>query len=211
MSAPCLLAARAAGLAGTFLVLVPAVWSDSTRADIVSSQRPCTTQQRQAIDAAIAKARQGLQKATEALKKPTEADTDRFTRWFGAPSSDAAESVRHVYERALTMMNFQSFWCPIVNSDELQWSVNEVAAIWPPTPTAIYLAPYFFDMATTGADSRAGTIIHELTHQESVGGTKDVEYGQEKAKAMAQNNPSQARRNADNYQYYAEDLLFGLQ
>ena len=93
---------------------------------------------------------------------------------------------------------------------DLPWNVDESAAVIEGETSTIYLAIPFFNLVDQGADSRAGTLVHELTHQSTVGSTKDYAYGETKAKALALLNPAKARGNADNYEYYLEDVFFGL-
>jgi len=71
------------------------------------------------------------------------------------------------------------------------------------------LTPAFFKMPNTGVDSQRGTIVHELTHVVGVG-LKPELYGPSEAKNLAKSDPTKARKNSDNYQYYVEDLLWGI-
>jgi peptidyl-Lys metalloendopeptidase len=66
------------------------------------------------------------------------------------------------------------------------------------------LGKNFWDATTplVGHDSKAGTIIHELSHL--VGGTGDKAYGTVNCSALAKSNPGKAVRNADSYEYFAE-------
>ena len=61
----------------------------------------------------------------------------------------------------------------------------------------IYMGGMFWASKNGGYDSRAGTIIHELTHK--LHGTKDHHYGLSKSKKSAKLTPSLATTNADNY------------
>ncbi|CAE6494350.1 unnamed protein product [Rhizoctonia solani] len=53
----------------------------------------------------------------------------------------------------------------------------------------IYLCGSFWSPATTGTDSQAGTIVHELSHFTVNGGTEDHVYSQTLAKKLAKSNP----------------------
>jgi len=66
----------------------------------------------------------------------------------------------------------------------------------------IYLGGAFWGAKIEGYDSKAGTIIHELTHE--LHDTEDHVYGQDGAKKLAKTNPLKATTNADNYEYFAE-------
>jgi hypothetical protein len=87
----------------------------------------------------------------------------------------------------------------------------------------IYLAPAFERAPLTGEDSKAGTLSHEMSHFQDVGktsenlawydlydrftdtgGTQDHVYGASGARQLAKDNPYNALRNADNFEYYVE-------
>ncbi|HSN85774.1 MAG TPA: M35 family metallo-endopeptidase, partial [Thermoanaerobaculia bacterium] len=55
-----------------------------------------------------------------------------------------------------------------------------------------------------GTDSKAGTLVHEASHFTVVAGTSDYAYGQTACKNLAISNPTNATRNADNHEYFAE-------
>ncbi len=75
------------------------------------------------------------------------------------------------------------------------------------TTHTVYVGGLFDDPDTpdTGQDSRAGTVVHELSHFDDVGGTKDVIYGADNAKNLAKKKPAGAQKNADNFEYYMEN------
>ncbi|TZG32488.1 M35 family metallo-endopeptidase [Agrobacterium sp. B1(2019)] len=68
----------------------------------------------------------------------------------------------------------------------------------------IGLCAAFFKAPLTGEDSRSGTLLHELTHV--VAGTQDYTYGRTNAQKRAAGNPNEAVNNADNYEFFMEDL-----
>ena len=57
----------------------------------------------------------------------------------------------------------------------------------------------------TGTDSKAGTLIHEMSHFTVVAGTDDHAYGQTAARNLAKSNPKLAVDNADSHEYFAEN------
>jgi peptidyl-Lys metalloendopeptidase len=57
----------------------------------------------------------------------------------------------------------------------------------------------------TGTDSKAGTLVHEMSHFNVVAGTDDHAYGQSAAKSLALSNPDLALNNADSHEYFAEN------
>jgi hypothetical protein len=62
----------------------------------------------------------------------------------------------------------------------------------------INLGPNFFSAPMVGVNSKAGTIIHELSHL--VAGTRDYAYGGD----VHSLTTDQGIHNADSYEYYAE-------
>ncbi len=56
--------------------------------------------------------------------------------------------------------------------------------------------------------SQAGTLIHELSHFLVVADTHDHCYSRTECSDMAERDARRARTNADNYQYYVEDVTY---
>jgi peptidyl-Lys metalloendopeptidase len=50
---------------------------------------------------------------------------------------------------------------------------------------------------------QGATIVHELTHFYTVGGTADVAYGANACRQLADGAPDEATGNADSYAYFA--------
>ena len=74
------------------------------------------------------------------------------------------------------------------------------AYVDPRDETLCYLGPAFFGAVLAGVDSRAGTIIHEVSHYNKALGTQDLAYG-----VMADTLPfEQFKRNADSLEHFAE-------
>jgi hypothetical protein len=69
----------------------------------------------------------------------------------------------------------------------------------------IYLGKDFYDAPITGTDSAAGTLGHEMSHFDDIGGTKDYLYGQTFSRALARTeDPNAALKNADSFEYWLE-------
>jgi peptidyl-Lys metalloendopeptidase len=66
----------------------------------------------------------------------------------------------------------------------------------------------FWRAPLLGKDSRAGTIVHELSHFNVVAATDDIQYGQNAARSLAKSNPGNAIQNADSHEYFAENTPF---
>ena len=76
---------------------------------------------------------------------------------------------------------------------------------YPNQPYKIYVCNAFWSAPMTGTDSKAGTLIHEMSHFNAVAATDDWAYGQTAAKSLAISNPTKALDNADSHEYFAEN------
>jgi peptidyl-Lys metalloendopeptidase len=85
---------------------------------------------------------------------------------------------------------------------------NFFAYVFPTQPYNVYLCNAFWSAPTNGIDSKAGTIVHELSHFNVVASTADHVYGQSGARNLANSNPNQAVTNADSHEYFAENTPF---
>ena len=87
-------------------------------------------------------------------------------------------------------------------------SQNYYAYVYPTREYEIFVCKAFWTANTTGTDSKAGTLIHEMSHFNVVAATDDVVYGQTGAKSLAISNPDRAIQNADSHEYFAENTPF---
>ena len=55
-----------------------------------------------------------------------------------------------------------------------------------------------------GIDSKAGTLVHEMSHFNVTAGTSDYAYGTSACQRLASSNPKKAINNADSHEYFAE-------
>jgi len=123
----------------------------------------------------------------------------RYTTWFGKYSSSNYNAVRNNFSAIQSAMNSASvtFDCACTDS--------AYAYVYSNQPYKIYLCNAFWSAPATGTDSKAGTLVHEMSHFSVVAGTGDYAYGQTAAKRLAQTNPKRAIKNADNHEYFAEN------
>ena len=161
----------------------------------------CSTGQETDLAAALAAANVY---ATEAVEYFSDNRAGaRYQTWFGTYSATRWPTVRsHVQALAsVTGGTGVRFTC----GDPLCGSGGVFAFVYPTNPYMVYVCGGFWSAALTGTDSRAGTLIHEITHFTVVAGTDDYAYGQSAAMALAVSNANQAVDNADNYEYFAEN------
>ena len=124
----------------------------------------------------------------------------RYTTWFGVFSSTRYNTVKSHFTAISNAMDNAG-----VHFDCTCTQTNVYAYVYPNQPYKIYLCGAFWAAPLTGTDSKAGTLIHEMSHFNVVADTDDYAYGQTAARNLASSNPDQAIRNADNHEYFAEN------
>ena len=163
----------------------------------------CSTTRQSTIKTALTSARSyGINSDSYFASKTYTTVTQRYRTWFGTATSSRFSSVKGNYDRieyALSNTKL-TFNCSCTSS--------AYAYVYPTQPYRIYLCNAFWSAPNTGTDSKAGTIIHELSHFDVLANTDDIVYGQTGAKNLATSNPSSAIRNADNHEYFSENTPF---
>jgi peptidyl-Lys metalloendopeptidase len=125
----------------------------------------------------------------------------RFTSWFGAYTSSRYTTVKQHFTNISSAIN-QNAGQITINCGCTQ---SYYAYVYPTQPYQIYVCNAFWSAPNTGTDSKAGTLIHEMSHFNVVASTDDWAYGQSAAKSLASSNPTKAIDNADNHEYFAEN------
>jgi peptidyl-Lys metalloendopeptidase len=160
----------------------------------------CSTTRQNSIKTALTSARSyAINSDSYFTTKTYTTTTTRYKTWFGTSTSSRFNSVKGNYDRieyalANTKLTFN---CGCTQ--------NYYAYVYPTQPYRVYLCNAFWSAPNTGTDSKAGTIIHELSHFDVLGNTDDIVYGQSGAKSLATSNPSQAIKNADSHEYFSEN------
>lgn len=142
----------------------------------------------------------------------------RFNKWFGGPEGDYDPVVKRVYDEMGLNLLFQRFWCLPPNSTTPEQWLHTNAFILKGSVGEIFVTSNFFKLPVTGPASQGGTIVHEAAHQsairkivdDDIDGNGKNDYGPATAKQRAANSAGKARANADNYKYFAEDVLYGV-
>jgi peptidyl-Lys metalloendopeptidase len=128
----------------------------------------------------------------------------RYTTWFGTYDSSRYSTARSHYSAISNAVSTQAlaFDCSTCPGTA---NASAYAYVYANAPYRVYLCNAFWAAPNTGTDSRAGTIIHEVSHFTVVAGTSDYVYGQSGARSLAISNPARAVRNADSHEYFAEN------
>ena len=127
----------------------------------------------------------------------------RYRLWFGTYDDARWTAVKSHYAAISTALSTAAL--QLICNNACSTDPNVYAFVYANAPYAVYLCGAFWGAPNTGTDSRAGTLIHELSHFTVVAGTSDYVYGQPGAKSLAISNPTQAIENADNHEYFAEN------
>ncbi|MBN8227475.1 peptidase M35 [Corallococcus macrosporus] len=159
----------------------------------------CTSSEQSSISTAFNSAKTYSNNAVSYLSA-TPSATSRYTTWFGTYSSTGWSEIKTHFTK---IANAFASAAVVVDC-----SCNEsgtYAYVYPGSPYKIYVCGAFWSAPNTGTDSRAGTLVHEMSHFTVVAGTDDWAYGQTAAKNLAKSNPTRARDNADSHEYFAEN------
>ena len=123
----------------------------------------------------------------------------RYTTWFGANDAARFSTVKTHFASIDSAFNTQ----PVVV--DCKCKKTFYAYVFPNEPYKIYVCKAFWTAPAIGTDSKAGTLVHEMSHFNIVAGTDDWAYGQSAAKSLAISDPTKAVDNADSHEYFSEN------
>ncbi|WP_338847416.1 M35 family metallo-endopeptidase [Massilia sp. W12] len=160
----------------------------------------CTSSQKTTVASAVANAKTYASNSLSYLNAGNKGA--RYTTWFGTYDAGRYSTVKSHFSNILNSFNNQAV---VVDCGCTQ---SYYAYVYPTQPYKIYVCKAFWSAPMTGTDSKAGTMVHEMSHFNVVGGTDDWAYGQSAAKSLATSNPGKAVDNADSHEYFAENTPF---
>lgn len=128
----------------------------------------------------------------------------RYTTWMGAYTSSRYNTVSGNFVKIDAAMDKADGTVKI----NCGCSQNYYAYVYANRPYEIFVCRAFWTAPTGGTDSKAGTLVHEMSHFDVVAGTDDVVYGQTGAKNLAISDPAKAVTNADSHEYFAENTPY---
>jgi len=165
--------------------------------DYLGGTTNCTNTQKSKLTTALANATSMSTKASNYLV--ANGNSALYRTWFGAYTSSRLATVKSHFSAIKTALGSKpiSFDCGCTG--------NYYAYVYPTQPYKIYVCKAFWTAPATGRDSRAGTVVHEVSHFNVVAKTQDYVYGAAAAKNLALTSPTKAVKNADNHEYFAED------
>ncbi len=163
------------------------------------STQSCTSTQASSISSAFNSAKSYSSGALSYLTNTTPGNTSRYKTWFGSYTSTGWNTAKSHFSAINSAFNNQSV---VVNCS---CTSSAYAYVYPTQPYKIYVCRAFWNAPTTGTDSKAGTLVHEMSHFNVVAATDDNAYGQSACKSLAISSPSKALDNADSHEYFAEN------
>lgn len=133
--------------------------------------------------------------AVPVANRPTDS---AYLTWFGAYTSGRYSTVQSHFTAIHSAFASQSvdFFCDCTSS--------AYAYVYTNRPYEIHLCNAFWNAPNLGIDSKAGTLVHEMSHFTVVAGTSDYAYGTSACQRLASTNPKKAINNADSHEYFAE-------
>jgi peptidyl-Lys metalloendopeptidase len=157
----------------------------------------CSATQAADITTAVANAKTYAAGASSYLAAGTAGP--RYTTWFGANDAARFSTVKTQFAAIGSAFNNQ----PVVV--DCKCNKTYYAYVFPNQPYKIYVCKAFWTAPPIGTDSKAGTLVHEMSHFSIVAGTDDWAYGQTAAKSLAISDPAKAVNNADSHEYFSEN------
>lgn len=174
----------------------------------------CSAGQQSEIDAALTSAERIANESSLALQntpvslRPSSA---RYTEWFGAYSAARYTQVQQGMSRIASATTNQTigFNCDCSNQPGVDPS-RTFAFVFPSDAYNMTLCDVFFLVPREGTDSKSGTIVHEISHFNIVAATDDFgsALDQQGSRNLANSSPSSAIRNANAFEYFAENTPF---
>jgi len=161
----------------------------------------CSASQQTQLDTAVASAATYATEASTYLGRRAH-ETPRYTTWFGAYAASGWATASEHFVKIKDAFDTKPL------AFDCKCKKNYYAYVYPTQAYKIYLCNAFWSAPITGTDSRAGTLIHEMSHFDVVAATDDWAYGQTAAKALAISDPVKALANADSHEYFAENTPF---
>jgi len=138
--------------------------------------------------------------SSDQLQNTTASTNTVYQHWFGAFDQSRYDTVsKHYQDIGNTLLN-----------DQITYDLTGTGcstsyyAYTHKGGRTIWLCSQFWLAAQIGTDCMFGTIVHELSH--AVCSTDDYVYGQTGAAKLATTDPGKAIKNADNHEYFAEEL-----
>ncbi|WP_181703317.1 M35 family metallo-endopeptidase [Chthonobacter albigriseus] len=205
-------------LAASALVIYAAFASPALAVDLEAYRVVCSDTDAAIAKAAVAESGRLVGVAESAIPPVNSVEGNAFKRWFGGPEGDTDANLEKIFSGMRTTLIISKIWCPNLTLPDEEIGRDTIAWVPADTTGELFLQSLFFSLSTKGADSQAGTILHEVGHlspfanvvDTDVNGDQVPDYSTEDAEQLARTNKALARRTANNLQYFVEDLAYGI-
>lgn len=173
-----------------------------------SAPVPCSAAQAGEIEEARKLARTMLAKVAKQIDDEDPVATEALMTWMGVANAGQAGDVAKRLRVLSTWLAGATFLC-----DKAE---PAFAWVYGAQPFLVRIGTAFMAAPKGGYSSKAGTLIHEVSHFLIAGASKDPpqrtgdDYGTADALARAKNDPQAARGNAENLEYFVEATYFGM-
>jgi peptidyl-Lys metalloendopeptidase len=150
-----------------------------------------------------------LEKALKDLDDWNDDTRARCKKWFGDDDEATRKLVRERTQKVLDKLDKMD---PATNFVKAEPGEEDCYGyVYPTKEDKLYLGDLFATAPATGTDSKAGTLIHEVSHYQSTGRTRDVKmadgttaYGHDNCEQLAKDDPDKAKTNADSFEFFVE-------
>ena len=172
--------------------------------------RQCSPQQISDIEKARFNAFDALSAATVQIT----AQNGAYRTWFGRWDAVRSKEVRTIVSALKNAIRTSKITYVCESASTSTCNGGTYAYVYPSDSSTIYLCPPYFELPALSdatflevfnSGTRAGTIIHEMSHYNNVGATNDYCYNRDVCADFARAAPNRAASNADSFQYFAED------
>lgn len=164
--------------------------------------------QNQQIKDALAEQKKMLEDKKNELTRWNAEDQGKFKQAFGSTDDAAKTAISERLDKMLTLNGSMT-------ADNFKASENSTPGVFAyvyPNDTShkVYLDKEFWNANTSGVDSKAGVLTHEMSHFKDVGGTKDgfpkpPIYGVSDSRSLASTDSGKALMHADSFEYWVEN------
>lgn len=137
----------------------------------------------------------------EALGTPPTDGERHHERWFGKHDAQRARYIADTYLKISQALSGTIH----TECNHARKYRNVYAYVIPGGERRIFICKKFWQAPSSGINSRAGVILHEIAHEVDKS-IVDKGYGVSKAQRLAKKKPHYAIHNADNFEYFAETI-----
>jgi len=165
----------------------------------------CTTAHQNAINTAWPRFNYYCSRMQTNLGNSQVRPTAKYTTWFGAHTATRYNKALSTVNNMMAKSQGSGFkW--VCNDPYCTQDPSVLAFVYTGDDTRVYMCPAALSLPIDGPYSVTDTIVHEVSHFNTVGGTYDHAYDITPCKNLAINSPGKAVANADNYAFYSDDV-----